>query len=107
MYPALAQARDLAARAPSMLPGSGRSTREPGLTPRELEILRLVASGKSNAEIACELVISIRTAERHLANIYSKLGTSGAVARAMATADAHRRGVVADDLPDSQSSYVP
>jgi DNA-binding CsgD family transcriptional regulator len=65
-----------------------------GLTPREIEILRLVAGGKSNAEIAAVLVISIRTAERHLANIYSKLGTGGAVARARATSYAHTHGVV-------------
>ncbi len=45
-----------------------------GLTAREREIAVLIASGKSNREIAAELVISEKTAERHVANILSKLG---------------------------------
>jgi len=44
-----------------------------GLTPRELEVLRLVASGKSNREIAVALVISEHTVARHVQNIFSKL----------------------------------
>jgi DNA-binding NarL/FixJ family response regulator len=56
------------------------------LTPRELEILRLIATGKNNQEIAAILVLSVRTVERHISNIYSKIGASGAVARATATA---------------------
>ena len=45
-----------------------------GLTPRELEVLRLVASGKSNRDIATALVISEHTVARHVQNIFSKLG---------------------------------
>jgi DNA-binding CsgD family transcriptional regulator/tetratricopeptide (TPR) repeat protein len=45
-----------------------------GLTPRELEVLRLVASGKSNREIAGSLVISEHTVARHVQNIFTKLG---------------------------------
>ena len=45
-----------------------------GLTPRELEVLRLVASGKSNREIAAALVISEHTVARHVQNIFTKLG---------------------------------
>ena len=45
-----------------------------GLTSRELEVLRLVASGKSNREIATALVISEHTVARHLQNIFTKLG---------------------------------
>jgi DNA-binding NarL/FixJ family response regulator len=45
-----------------------------GLTARELEVLRLVASGKSNKEIAAALVISEHTVARHVQNIFSKLG---------------------------------
>ena len=45
-----------------------------GLTPREREIAVLIARGKSNREIADELVISETTAERHVANVLSKLG---------------------------------
>jgi DNA-binding CsgD family transcriptional regulator len=54
-----------------------------GLTARELQVLRLVAAGKSNRGIAAELVISDHTARRHLQNIFRKLGVSS---RAAATA---------------------
>lgn len=63
------------------------------LTPREREVLGLIAAGKSNQEIATQLVMSVRTAERHISNIYGKIGTSGKVARAMATAYAIERGL--------------
>jgi LuxR family transcriptional regulator, maltose regulon positive regulatory protein len=63
------------------------------LTPREMEVLRLVAAGKSNQEIAATLVRSVRTIERHVSNIYAKLGASGAVARVTATAYALRNGL--------------
>jgi DNA-binding CsgD family transcriptional regulator len=51
----------------------GRAAQRHGLTTRELEVLRLVAAGKSNREIARTLVISEHTAARHLQNIYAKL----------------------------------
>jgi DNA-binding CsgD family transcriptional regulator len=51
-----------------------------GLTPRELQVLRLVASGKSNREVASELVISEHTVARHLQNIFAKLGLSSRTA---------------------------
>ena len=53
-----------------------------GLTAREVEVLRLLAAGKANAAIADELVLSIRTVERHISTIYGKLGVSGGAARA-------------------------
>ena len=59
-----------------------------GLTPRELEVLRLVAAGRSNRAIAAELVISEHTVARHLQNIYAKLGVSSRTA-ASAFAFAH------------------
>ncbi len=64
-----------------------------GLTARELEVLRLVARGRSNAEIAAELVLSVRTVERHIANIYDKIGASGRAARAAAASYALAAGV--------------
>jgi DNA-binding NarL/FixJ family response regulator len=51
-----------------------------GLTPREREVLRLVATGKSNREIASALVISERTVARHLQNIFAKLRVSSRTA---------------------------
>jgi ATP/maltotriose-dependent transcriptional regulator MalT len=46
------------------------------LTPREVDILRLVAAGLSNREIAKQCFISVATVKRHAANIYAKLGVS-------------------------------
>jgi DNA-binding CsgD family transcriptional regulator len=53
-----------------------------GLTAREVEVLRLVASGKSNTEIAAELVLSEKTVARHLSNIFGKLDVSSRTAAA-------------------------
>jgi DNA-binding CsgD family transcriptional regulator len=50
-----------------------------GLTLRELQVLRLVASGKTNKSIAGELFISERTVDRHVSNIFNKLGVSSRV----------------------------
>jgi non-specific serine/threonine protein kinase len=63
-----------------------------GLTPREQEVLVLLARHYTNREIAQELVLSIRTVERHVANIYTKLGVSS---RRLATAYAHANGLLA------------
>lgn len=64
------------------------------LTPRERDVLRLIAGGKSNQEIAQALHLSVRTVERHISTIYDKIGASGKVARAMATAYAFRHDLV-------------
>jgi ATP/maltotriose-dependent transcriptional regulator MalT len=58
-----------------------------GLTARELEVLRLVAAGRSNREIANELFISVKTASVHVSNILGKLGVAS---RGEAAATAHR-----------------
>ena len=55
------------------------------LTPRELEIMRLIGKGYSNPEIASELVVTINTIKKHTSNIYGKLGVRSrtqAIARA-------------------------
>ena len=57
-----------------------------GLTPREAQVLRLVATGKTNRAIAAELVLSERTVDRHVSTIFTKLGVSS---RAAATAWAY------------------
>jgi predicted ATPase/class 3 adenylate cyclase/DNA-binding CsgD family transcriptional regulator len=64
-------------------PGPRAREERPGrLSRRELEVLRLLAGGRASAEIATELFISIRTAEHHIQNIYTKIGVSN---RASAT----------------------
>jgi two-component system, NarL family, response regulator NreC len=64
-----------------------------GLTPREIEVLRLVAAGYTNPEIAEKLVISIRTVETHRAAIHRKLETTS---RAEAVAFAREHGLLED-----------
>lgn len=56
------------------------------VSPRELDILRLAAAGYDNDAIAAELFLSVRTVERHLQNVYAKLGLSGRTARTAAVA---------------------
>jgi DNA-binding CsgD family transcriptional regulator len=69
-----------------------------GLTAREFEVLRLVAAGRSNREIAAELFISAKTASVHVSNILGKLGVTS---RGEAAAAAHRRRLF-DSFPDSR-----
>jgi DNA-binding CsgD family transcriptional regulator len=62
-----------------------------GLTARELQVLRLLAAGETNKAIAAELVLSKRTVDRHVSNIFGKLGVSS---RAAATAFAYEHELV-------------
>jgi DNA-binding CsgD family transcriptional regulator len=62
-----------------------------GLTPRELQVLRFVAAGATNKAIAADLVLSERTVDRHVSNIFTKLGVSS---RAAATAYAYEHQLV-------------
>ncbi|HET9035570.1 MAG TPA: LuxR C-terminal-related transcriptional regulator [Myxococcaceae bacterium] len=68
-----------------------RSQRPDGLTARELEVLGLVAAGKTNKVIARELFLSEKTVDRHVSNIFLKLGVSS---RAAATAYAFTHKLV-------------
>ncbi len=64
-----------------------------GLSRREREVLTLVATGASNEEISTALFLSVRTVERHVSNIYAKLGVSGRTARVIAAEHAHHLGL--------------
>jgi DNA-binding CsgD family transcriptional regulator len=65
--------------------------RPAGLTERELEVLKLVAEGRSNPDIARVLVLSHKTVERHLSNIFTKLDVPS---RTAAAAYAHEHGLM-------------
>jgi ATP/maltotriose-dependent transcriptional regulator MalT len=79
-----------AERVATML-GSAATLRPRGLTAREVEVLRLVASGKTNREVAGEMFLSEHTVSRHLQNIFAKLDVS---TRAAATAFAYQHELV-------------
>jgi ATP/maltotriose-dependent transcriptional regulator MalT len=64
-----------------------------GLTVREVQVLRLVAAGNSNREIAAELYLSVKTVARHLSNLFYKIGVSS---RTAATAFAYEHGLIDD-----------
>ena len=81
--PALARLDELEGKDDRKAPG--------GLTAREIEVLRLVASGKTNRGIANELVLSEKTIARHISNIFTKLGVA---TRAAATAFAYEHDLV-------------
>jgi DNA-binding CsgD family transcriptional regulator len=70
-------------------PTASRDTH--GLSPRELQVLRLVAAGETNKAIAAALVLSERTVDRHVSNIFTKLRVSS---RAAATAYAYEHDLV-------------
>ncbi|MDQ4126741.1 MAG: LuxR C-terminal-related transcriptional regulator [Actinomycetota bacterium] len=84
--PALGQAVELQRELRSYTPSVPA-----GVTRRELEILRLIAQGMSNQEIATSLVLSEHTVHRHVANVLGKLGVSS---RAAAVAQAARHGLL-------------
>ena len=70
-------------RRPARLRPRPHDVRPAGLSEREVEVLRLVAIGHSNPDIAHELVISRRTAEHHVQHIYRKLGVRSRPALAL------------------------
>jgi DNA-binding CsgD family transcriptional regulator len=86
----LRDAIDVLARRHRLDVGAGVATQSV-LTPREEEVMRLVAAGLTNREIGAQLYISEKTASVHVSNVLGKLGASG---RAEAVAVAHRRGLL-------------
>jgi DNA-binding NarL/FixJ family response regulator len=65
------------------------------LSAREREVVALIAGGLTNRAIAERLVLSVRTVERHIENVYNRLGISGKAGRAIVTAYALRHGIAA------------
>ena len=65
------------------------ATAPDGLTAREVEVLRLVAVGRSNAQIATALVLSEKTVARHLSNIFGKLEVGSRTAAAAYAFERH------------------
>jgi DNA-binding CsgD family transcriptional regulator len=95
MKPALERAQRLRGRRrPSQAPKA--PAYPDGLSEREVEVLRLIAAGKSNQQIADELVISLNTVFRHVSNIFNK---SGATNRTEAAAYANRHGLANAVVP--------
>ncbi|MDP8923486.1 MAG: tetratricopeptide repeat protein [Chloroflexota bacterium] len=81
----------LAADTAAIVPDESRpDDRRLRLTPREQEVVALIAQGLTNSQIAAELVLSVRTVERHIENIYEKVGVRGKAARAAIAAYALR-----------------
>jgi DNA-binding CsgD family transcriptional regulator len=85
---------ELDALAPDIRPRSVTSRQSAALTRRELEVLGLLAEGRSNREIALQLFISAKTVSVHVSNILAKLGASG---RTEAVAVARRSGMLGDE----------
>ncbi len=90
-----------AAVAALRFPGSQRPA---GLTAREVEVLRCLAAGRTNREIAAALIISEKTVGRHLSNIFSKLGLTS---RTAATAYAHEHGLMGRNTHGATTSDGP
>ena len=72
------------------MPNDRRSLTATPLSPREREVLHLLAAGESNAEIAGHLGVTVNTVERHVLNLYRKIDARG---RADAAAYAVRNGL--------------
>jgi DNA-binding CsgD family transcriptional regulator len=85
------------------LPGRGKALVQ-SLTTREVEVLKWLAAGKSNEDIAASLYLSVNTVKTHLKNVYGKLGVKN---RTQAAARAQELGIIDapgrnDDAPDER-----
>ena len=83
--------RDLTERRRAEAAVLAERTREPELTPREREVLRLLVAGKSNKEIKAALFLSTSTVKTHLSHLFEKLGASD---RTQAVMTALKHGLV-------------
>ncbi len=92
VFPFVGDTEGIFAAIDQFLEDASERPRPDGLTERELEILALLASGSSNDQMARTLTISNRTVERHISNIYQKIGAHN---RAEATAYAFRHRIAA------------
>jgi ATP/maltotriose-dependent transcriptional regulator MalT len=92
VFARLGAAPELARVDPPRPPTSTAGPR--GLTARELQVLRLLAAGMTNRDIATDLVLAAKTVDRHVSNIFAKLGVSS---RAAATAFAYQHQLVQSD----------
>ena len=87
-------ARSTFARLGAALELQNKSAKQPsGLTEREVEVLRLVASGRTNRAVAKQLCLSENTVARHVSNILTKID---APSRAAATAYAYEHGLMTE-----------
>jgi two-component system, NarL family, response regulator LiaR len=71
-----------------------------GLSEREVEVLRLLAAGRSNQQIADDLFISVNTVSHHLRNIFAKTGTNN---RTEASSFAHHHGFTSERTSGSST----
>ncbi len=88
-FAALGASADLVALERAAQPDGG--PRPGGLSPREFEVLGLIADGHTNREIAAALIVSEHTVARHVQNIFTKLDVSS---RTAAVAFAHHHGLL-------------
>jgi DNA-binding NarL/FixJ family response regulator len=87
----ISRVSDLADRIHASLPAASAAAHFPDrLSAREVEVLLLVAKGRSNQQVADELVLSPKTVARHISNIFNKTGVSN---RSAATAYAFEHGL--------------
>ena len=100
----LARVRRLSRRAPTRHAAPAELRQESSLTPRELEVLTLLANGRPPREIATSLVISEKTVSSHLQRVLAKLGVNS---RTQAVAVAYRDGLIDASSPDEGVPSFP
>ena len=103
-----AKAKAYADQSPGLqVEGLGSAAGAALLTPREREIANLAARGRTSKEVAADLVLSVRTVDNHLANVYAKLGIPGRAELGGALAPRRARGARRTPTPDRQAGMTP